>query len=150
MAKSKPPKKPSLKREPPVVKSPRGGGKVKDVSTKTIAWHIRKIDIDGPWGWQNIEPDRLWKNIHAKMSSFESMTWGEVMTGKKHHLVDVSRISPKAQKRLDEIGQVDTDQLFSFRLSGKERIYGIRVSDIFEILWWDPNHEVLRVSLKRT
>ena len=142
MARGKSRKKPSSKTDPSPEKAPRGKGKVEDIRSKLIVWHIGRIDRDGPWGWENIEPQELWDNIHSKMSNFESMTWGEVMRGGAHHPVSVEGIIPDARRRLEEIGQDDVDELFSLRLSGRERIYGIRVEHVFKVLWWDPEHEV--------
>jgi len=143
-------KKPYRKIDPSPEKVPRGRKKVEDSDIKLIVWHVGKIDKDGPWGWKDIEPERLWNNIHSKMSSFESMTWDEVMKGGDNHPVSVDGIIPDARRRLEEIGQDDIDELFSLRLSGRERIYGIRAGHIFKVLWRDPNHQVCPVPLRHT
>ncbi len=74
------------------------------------------------------------------------------LVGAKHrnHTVLVSRLSPEAQKRLREIKQDDLDELTSLRLSGRERVWGIRESGIFHLLWWDPEHRVFPTTRQHT
>jgi hypothetical protein len=109
-----------------------------------LSWQIRILDFGGPWGWDSINANTL-KYIHSKLALFESMTWVEVNypnTG--CHPIKVEEICATAQKRLAEI-QVLEEELFSLRLSGKERLWGIRERHILKILWWDPKHEVYPV-----
>jgi len=142
-------KKPSRKIDPSPEKVPRGRQKVEDSDIKFITWHIGIIDKDGRWGWEHIEPETLWNDIHAKMSAFETMTWIEVMKGGSHS-VSIDGINSDAKKRLVKIGQDDVDELFSLRLGGQKRIYGIRDRHIFKVLWWDPKHEVYPSLPKHT
>lgn len=46
--------------------------------------------------------------------------------------------------KLDEY----SDSIFSFALQNKLRIIGLRINEIFHILWYDPNHEVYPVNKK--
>lgn len=76
------------------------------------------------------------------------MTWKEVI-GKKHHYIEISKIHPEAKKRLEELEYDDT-MLFSFRLSGKQRVWTIRVNDEAYLLWWDPKHEICKSHQRNT
>lgn len=76
------------------------------------------------------------------------MTWAEIEKacgGRSHgnasHFVKVAKISKKASARLKEIKQEDTEDIFSLRIEGKVRIYGIRDNAVLKILWFDPWHE---------
>ncbi len=66
------------------------------------------------------------------------------------HLVDVDNLASDAKKRLREIGQDDLDQLYSLRISGKKRIWGIREGYLLWFLWWDPFHSVCPSTKKHT
>lgn len=60
--------------------------------------------------------------------------------GTNSHPVKCKDLSKKAQKRLEEIGQDDVAELFSLRLTGIKRIYGIRSGRALKLLWYDRNH----------
>ena len=109
------------------------------------AWQFRAMDMEGDWGWEGQEINFL--EIRIKLANFESMKWLEI-EGPKSHFVKFSSLSKKAQKRLKKLKYDDIDELFSLRLSGKERLWGIREGSIFKILWWDPTHEVC-LSIKK-
>jgi len=55
------------------------------------------------------------------------------------------KIEPPAQRRLDDLGIDDTGTLYQLKIpggQGKQRLWGIRQENVFQILWWDPNHTV--------
>jgi hypothetical protein len=116
-----------------------------------LSWQIRILDFDGPWGWGDMDAKTL-KYVHGKLAQFETMTWAEVNhpnTG--CHPIKVIDLCSKAQKRLAEIKVFEfEEELFFLRLSGKERLWGIRERHVFKILWWDPMHEVYPVDKKHT
>ncbi len=115
-----------------------------------ISWQFRTMDLEPYWSRKIISEDiEYYKKILDKLKSFECSKWNELETqsfgskGKsKHHSVDISNIIKEAQKRLIELHLDDIDQLFSLRLDGKSRIWGIRESGYLKILWFDPDHEI--------
>ncbi|MBX7259668.1 MAG: hypothetical protein K1Y02_25150 [Candidatus Hydrogenedentes bacterium] len=60
----------------------------------------------------------------------------------------INEICKNAQKRLSEIRQDDIDELFSFRIMKKKRLWGILDRHVFKILWWDPDHQVYPMDTK--
>ena len=116
---------------------------------KTLMWEVSKIDDDSPWGWNQIDCPYFLKNIWKKMRDFETMTWGEILS-KNHHAIAVSRIIGDAQKRLRELGHDDVEELVSFRLTGRQRLWAIRLGNVSSLLWWDPNHEICPSHKRRT
>ncbi len=91
----------------------------------------------------------FWMEIFQRIRDFETMTWHEIRrTGS--HAIPVSEICPDARRCLEEIGLGDTDELFSLRLTGKQRLWGIRDREILRILWWDPEHHVCPSAKKHT
>jgi len=89
------------------------------------------------------------QKIYPKLCNFEKQTWEEIERDthgnenkSKHHYIKVDQIIKEARDRLDQLNLKDVDELFSLRLEGKLRIYGIRRLNYMEILWVDPNHEI--------
>jgi hypothetical protein len=77
------------------------------------------------------------------------MYWKDIL-GSKSHEVNVSQISNHAQKRLSQLNLDDAEKLVSLRLTGTQRVWGIRMENILQILWWDPNHQVYPSTKKHT
>lgn len=68
----------------------------------------------------------------------------------KNHHVSTSDLSEKAWRRLKDLKLEDVEQLFSLRISGKERVWGVLTQGVLEVLWWDPKHEVCPSHKKHT
>ncbi len=113
-----------------------------------ILWKLEILDPDGPWGWRSAAVTRDWWDvIFPTLKDFETMTWAEILrasggrrAGNNHHPVAVENLSRAARNRLKEIGLNDIDELFSLRLDGTKRIYGIRDGQALMVLWYDPYH----------
>jgi hypothetical protein len=104
-------------------------------------WVFGLLDLDGPWGWSGISADQLGR-IRARFVNFETMTWTAVQQGTGSHPVEISKLSGPAVARLAEIKQEDVDSLYSLRITGRMRVWGIKDGATLRILWFDPNHEV--------
>lgn len=144
-------KNPKVGKEPSSKKQPKTASNPTTYNDQYPSWRIFKIDMAGPYGWNAINADKL-KDIHAKLSDFESMTWNEILVRNKksNHLVEIEQLSSEAQTRLREIQLEDIDHLVSLRLRSKERVWGIRDQGVLTILWWDPEHQVCPSKLKHT
>ena len=97
----------------------------------------------GSFGWADLQRDKILE-VAGKLAESEKLTWHEILVTSKtrNHSVLVSKLCPEAKKRLTEILQDDIDEVVSLRLSGRERVWGIRQAGVFKVLWWDPKHEV--------
>ncbi|GFO82208.1 MAG: hypothetical protein A49_18350 [Methyloceanibacter sp.] len=78
------------------------------------------------------------------------MTWAEVDGPSGSHFVNFEKLCPAAQKRLGELEKDEQGALFSVRIQGKMRVWGIRDVGILRILWFDPNHQVCPSKKKGT
>jgi hypothetical protein len=96
-----------------------------------------------PFGWSGISREDLGK-VLDQLKTFEGMMWRELLFqgGRRHKMVPTGNICPKAQQRLDEIGEGELDQLVEFGLGGRSRIWGILRQGVLHLLWWDPDHQV--------
>ncbi len=61
----------------------------------------------------------------------------------KHHHESFESVCSGAQQRLSELKYDETfADFFRFRLSGKKRLWGSVVDEVFYVLWWDADHQV--------
>ena len=91
----------------------------------------------------------FWNEIYPKLKDIESKKWFELeieqfgKNGKsKHHWVQVRDIIKPARNRLKELYLDDVEELFSIRLTGTQRVWGIRDYNYFKMLWFDFDHEI--------
>ncbi|MEP7220658.1 MAG: hypothetical protein ABI876_17160, partial [Bacteroidota bacterium] len=101
------------------------------MQAQTPVWGLQLLDFDGPWCWKKMDSNKL-LNIVQKLRDFETMQWSSI-EGKNSHAVSVQELCKDAQKRLEDIQQDDTEELFSLRLSGTERIWGVRLGRILRL-----------------
>jgi len=106
------------------------------------------LDTKSEWGWHQVDAQTALGCIHCKLRDFEHMTWLDIERGGSHP-VEVSRIIREAQRRLQEL-RINQDPLFSLRLSGRERIWGVRVGNVLSVIWWDPKHAICPSEKKHT
>lgn len=87
-----------------------------------------------------------------RLEDLESMTWSDIKIGakKENHFINISELCREAQKRITDDLKLDVDQLFSIRVTGRKRLWGILEQGVFSIIWYDPNHEVCPSLKKHT
>ena len=128
---------------PEIARIPRLASDPSQVNRMTPVWKIGHLDADGRWGHAKIDAATLWRQIFPKMKQYEAMTWNEIARDRhRNHSVAVVELVREARDRLEELHIDDVEELFRFRLTGTQRVWGIRDRDAFYILWWDPNHEI--------
>jgi hypothetical protein len=88
--------------------------------------------------------------VLQRLKSLESMTWEEIDGPTGCHGVETWKLGKAARDRLTEIRQDDAAQLFSLRVTGRRRVWGILDEHVFRVLWWDPEHQVYPVEKKHT
>ncbi len=114
-------------------------------------WQIGVFDQHGRWGADSVDLEQFWSELYKKLSSYESMTWGQIeIDRKRNHSVAVASVTKEARDRLSHLNLDDVDQLYRFRFDGTSRLWGIRDRELFKLLWWDPNHEICPSNKKHT
>ncbi len=108
-------------------------------------WSFKKLDNSGQkWQISNL-------SIVNQLKAYEGMTWSEISSssggkakgnGSNSHFVSISNLSREAKQRIIDINLGSEDVLYSLRLGSRKRLYGILNSRIFEIIWYDENHEI--------
>lgn len=118
-----------------------------NISTKPV-WRFSTVDKTGPFKWPVGKAEEL--EIIKQLHNFDSMEWEEIK-GASHHFINVSDLSNIAINQLKSISQDDIEQIFSFRISAKQRIFCLPLDrGIARLLWYDPNHEVCPSKKKHT
>jgi hypothetical protein len=110
-------------------------------------WAFRIVDLGGPWCWTMLSGAVLGE-VLARFRDYESMTWEQIDGPTGSHGVEPWKLSRQARSRLTSIRQDDASELFSLRITGRRRVWGILDEHVLRILWWDPEHEVCP-SMKR-
>jgi hypothetical protein len=134
---------------PAATKLPRGRS-LADVSDKKFNWRVSDIDFEGPFGWDGADIRQLMSDIVPKLHNYETMTWSEVDGPSGSHSVEFGQLCKEARDRLAEIGKEHQEYLFSLRITGECRVWGVKDLAILRILWWDPNHAVCPSPKKHT
>ena len=87
--------------------------------------------------------------VFSKMIEYTNLTWAEIKkqthdrsNKSKHHLLDYAGLSKEAVARINKLKLEEyTDSIFSFALQNKVRIIGIRINEIFHVVWYDAEHK---------
>ncbi|UYB35516.1 hypothetical protein N9A08_12905 [Arthrobacter koreensis] len=113
------------------------------INERKLVWRFGQMDTDGQWSPTNISPSEL-ANLFDKMTSFETMTIGEIFApGSEHGKKYAVASMPSApQKRLSDLQREDETEVARLRCSGPQRLYGFLREHVFHVLWWDPTHAV--------
>jgi hypothetical protein len=151
MAKNK--KKPKSHLFPTLEKQPRQKEDPNQFMNSCPVWAFHLMDMQGEWGWDKVDLDDICKTILPKLKEFETQKWKEIISAgrqKGSKFLKVAELEQKAQKRLKDISLGDIDRLFSFRIMAQPRLWGLIDRNIFQLLWWDPNHSVYTVPKKHT
>jgi hypothetical protein len=131
--------------EPTLLKQPKSTEP--EISGQPLAWRFSGCDSGGPFSWAGLAHGEPFREVIDRLHEFERMNWEEIKrTGS--HPIEIWKCEKLARDRLAEIQQDDIDQLMSFRIGAKKRVWCIQDLNIMRVLWWDPEHEVC-LSLKK-
>lgn len=138
-------------------KEVRAGANPGSIFQMQMRWTIDDADRSGAWTW-GIDRDwgeSAWStNLHPKLKEFEKLTWAEIEShtygneGKRHrshHAMSTDKVCDEAQARLLELER-DPETLFRFRFGNLPRLWGVRVVEKFEVIWYDPTHQIYPVD----
>lgn len=126
----------------------RAGGNPDDWFSHHLRLSLRKLDFEGPFGWGRASAEDFCAAL-KRLRELEGLAWREILNhqGRNNHPIQVSRLTSDAQDRLRELREEEYDELYSFRVTGRYRIWGIRVDQTCFLLWYDPNHLVYPVNV---
>jgi hypothetical protein len=142
-----------VKAEIPVGRTIRVGVDPSQIYQMHMDWSDAEADRAGSWTWGAREwSQEAWDGvIGPKLANFKTMLWRELEAAitdsghRMHHSMAVEVICDECQTRLLELEKVDGD-IYRFRLGNRRRLWGFRTLNVFEILWYDPEHNVYPVE----
>jgi len=123
-----------------------------------MCWTVDDADREGAWSWGVSRDwgDEIWEaDLRPKLIEFEKLRWAEIEShtygneGKRHrshHPMETCHCCGEAQDRLSKLERAYPDILFRFRLGNLPRLWGVRVVNEFQILWYDPTHQIYPVD----
>lgn len=132
----------------------RAGANPGSIYGLQVTWTCSEADRVGAWdsGTPRDWTDPTWQDvIQPKLAEFAKLTWAEVERmvsdsgHRMHHPMETTRITDEAQYRMLEI-EKHADTIYRFRLGNLPRLWGFRVVAEFQVLWYDPLHEVYPVG----
>jgi hypothetical protein len=121
---------------------------VPSYNDRNPAWRVRHIQMVDPYGWHQLSRGDIGK-ILDKLKHFESKTWNEILViGKKfNHSIAVEKFRCNQAKKWMGKHMPDQHELWTLRVSGKERVWGILSEGVYQILFWDPHHLICKCNL---
>lgn len=114
------------------------------------SWHLGLLDKDGPHGWHQCHSIAFWNDLLPRLKSFESMKWSEITGNTGSHFIRLDQIEKSAIDRLVELQLDDIEEIYSLRISGACRIFGIMDRSTLKLIWYDPDHKVCLSRKKHT
>ena len=114
------------------------------------SWNFSICDFEHE-AWSLKTSKDIYSEVIDKLVSFENMRWKDIIVRDKdkNHWITCDKLSKPAQKRIRD-KQWEYSELFSLRLSGKLRLFGYIENGIFNIIWYDKNHEICPSPKKHT
>ncbi|MDU7692713.1 MAG: hypothetical protein E7K04_00455 [Helicobacter sp.] len=129
--------------------------KAGEIESQKPSWRFSKMDKEY-MSLEKTEEETL-RIILSALKSLESQTWNEIKqsiskNGRKSHFIAVKDLCKEAQDRFNamKLPEISDDEIFSLRLAGKIRVFGLFLGSIFNIIWIDPNHEICPSHKKGT
>jgi hypothetical protein len=113
------------------------------------SWGFRFATFQGRWSVENVLCDA---QSRMRLCELERRTWAEIKQEKKQfHSIPLADIKKEARAQMEELRLDErTDTVFSIRITGKKRLFGIIEDGVFLVLWYDPDHEICPSELKNT
>jgi len=87
------------------------------------------------WGREEL------KHLNDKFREYSKMTWSELRGIKGFQSVNPKTFSQPLPAHISPDVTV-----YECRISGKARLFGHRVNNVFRVIWFDRNHEVYPMS----
>lgn len=134
----------------------RAGADPNSIFKTLMTWSIDDADREGEWSWGPRDwSTEDWDEVLApKLLEFERLTWAEIneaFTGtnekrrRMHHDMPKGSLSSEAKERLSYL-EYSNELIFRFRLGGTIRLWGFRIVSEFQVLWYDPEHQIYPVD----
>lgn len=133
-------KKPRVGADPPKKKKRPVPGAPIDGEDPCLVFGLQLIDSGGRWPWSDVSASHM-KAITDKCKAWEKMKQSELFGPGGNKRIPMENLIPDAQTRLRDL-ELDDYEIWELRVTGKQRIWGVRSGHVFYPVWWDPKHQV--------
>jgi hypothetical protein len=140
-------KQPKAEATPSGLKQPKVASEPISYNHLKASWRVRHVNMAAPYGWHQLTPVEL-AVVQEKLSQFETMTWNEifVVAKKQNHDIPVADLRCEKARRWMNRNMPGQPTLWTLRLSGAERVWGIFSEGAYQVLFWDPEHLIYPTS----
>lgn len=125
-----------------------------------FSWSENNADRDDAWSWgenRDWSQEEFDDDIKSHLDSLNNLAWHEVETltyngaGKYRKRLNkyqnVESLCDEALGRwIDELEMADFEETFRLRSGSDRRIWGVRISHHFYLIWYERNHKICPVS----
>lgn len=138
-------RKPKCNIKVPSSKKPKIAEKL-DQFAEPVDFRFNKFDSVGPKFKDTNDCNTGILDSFNALKEFESQGWKKIIQDKSNHPMEIKKIATEAQKRWKHLGLSEfSDMLYQFhcqKLGQKQRLWGIKMKNVFFPIWWDPNHKI--------
>lgn len=131
-------------------------GRGESRANQHFKWSFNKCLWDSD-RWQGIISDvpLFVEIVINKLKDFETMTWAEIERasggkreghGNNSHFIDIVDLSKVYRHLIKQTHSDEYDKVFSLRLTGKGRLFGVVEGAVFFVLWYDNDHSTIPTS----
>lgn len=132
-------KPPTSRRE----RVPTGGGPTDHWRSQRIVWRLGRLDLDHPKPWLKHEGAETLATILVRLRSMEFNIWADIdQMSHNHDWEDLSEWERASLKRLEDLELDDQTGWYQLHLSKMGRLIGFREGNVFNVVWWDKDHDV--------
>jgi hypothetical protein len=113
------------------------------------AWRISRIQLIAPYGFRELDVEGI-SRVKERLGALERNSWKDIFIRDKHynHQIEVDELKCAIAKKWMEDNLPDQHSLWTIRVTGKERIWGILAEGAYQIVFWDPEHLIWEVPKK--
>jgi hypothetical protein len=111
------------------------------INSMSPSWNFSRCDKEGRWAFTEDKMNKVfWEKLLPRLQSYEQQSWLEFSgPDKESHFIKIDQLNKCAQQRLEEL-KINEEEIFSLRIEGKIRLYGLRHKATLIILWYDDDH----------
>jgi hypothetical protein len=156
-------RRPTFKEQVTALKEPKAVHQVLGKKQPTIAsevslygegkaaWRVSRMQLVGPYGWHELDASGIEK-VKTRLASLERSTWNDIFVrdARNNHEIPVNTLKCATAKKWMAENMPDQPSLWTIRVTGKERIWGILSESAYQIVFWDPEHLIWEVAKKNT
>jgi hypothetical protein len=113
------------------------------------AWRVSKIQIIDPYGFHELDAAGISK-VKERLAALEGNTWSDIFIrdARHNHQIQINQLKcPIAKKWMADHFR-DQPCLWTIRVTGIQRIWGILSEGAYQIVFWDPSHLIWEIPKK--